>query len=234
MKDHFLEHLGEESGREILKQVDQEIRSPFYYFDATYCISGGNNRRWSKMIKRFQAMGIEAGVRHFRMVESDESAHLDTTMSHRAIVQEAMQIGLENVLVIGDETLFLNDTLEYLSQSIDELKQREWNLFFLGGQLQNTVSPGAAGCSNLTIPQQLQDIHAVAYNKGVFEKIASDLPDSREIMATWLSKQRGYENYLMQLDNKFIAAPPVTSTTSLLEHEDEGYRSRFTSGEKID
>ena len=29
MRDHFLEHLGEESGLEILKQVDREIRSPF-------------------------------------------------------------------------------------------------------------------------------------------------------------------------------------------------------------
>ena len=235
MKEHFKEHLGEESGLEILTQVDREIRSPFFYFDAIYCISCGiNNRRWSQMIRRFQTMGIEAGVRHFRMVDSGDSAHLGNTMSHRAIVREAMQQGLENVLVFGDETLFLKETLEYLSQSIIELKRREWNLFLLGGQQQNTPSPTAAGCSNLGIPQQLRDIHAVAYGKGVFEKIASDVPDSRKMMTTWLANQQGYENYLMQIDNKFIAAPQVTSTTWLLEEEDEGYRSAFTLGERID
>ncbi|MBT8345146.1 MAG: glycosyltransferase, partial [Desulfofustis sp.] len=234
MREHFREHLGEASSSEILKVIDQEIHSPFYYFDAIYCLSRGlKNSSWRTMVRRFQAMGIAASVRHFRMFACEGNAHLRTAMSHRAILQEAMQQGLENVLIFADDALFLNETMERLSQSINELKQREWNLFFLGGQPRNTPSPSAVGCSYLSKPTELGSIHSVAYSKRAFEKIASDLPDSQEAMTTWLSRQQGYENYLMKIDGKFIATPSVTTTALLLDHEDERYRSRFTLGEKI-
>ncbi|MBT8353218.1 MAG: hypothetical protein KJO60_01775, partial [Desulfofustis sp.] len=97
----------------------------------------------------------------------------------------------------------------------------------------NTPSPSAVGCSYLSKPTELGSIHSVAYSKRAFEKIASDLPDSQEAMTTWLSRQQGYENYLMKIDGKFIATPSVTTTALLLDHEDERYRSRFTLGEKI-
>ena len=235
MQDHFKEHLGEESGTEILKRVDQEIRSPFFCFDAIYCISpDSEDNGQQEMTRRLRAMGIEASVRHFRTVDSGDSAHVNSAMTHRAILQEAMLQDLDNLLVLEKDALFLDETLAYLSRSIHELKQREWNLFFLGGQLKKTPHPCATGCRFIGIPTELRSTLAVAYGKSVFEKIVNDLPDSHEKMITWLRDHQGYNSYLMQLDRKFIATPPVTMTAQLLENEDENYRSRFTLGKETD
>jgi hypothetical protein len=235
MRDHFKEHLGEESGLEILKRVDKEIRSPFFYFDAIYCICPDTNgSNWRRMNRRFQALEIEVSVRIFKIVAPLDNAHLNYTMSHRAIVQEAMQLGLENVLIFEDNTLFLDETLKYLSKSIEELKQREWNLFYLGGQLLEEPYPCADQCSHLSVPQQVRSTHAVAYAKKVFEKILNDLPDSQKEMMDWLREQRGYENYLKEIDNQFMATPSVTTTTLLLPHEEMRFRSHYTMGEESD
>ena len=235
VKKHFKEHLGAGVAAEILDDIEKEIRSPFFYFDAIYCITADlDTGSWKKMRRRLQALGINEIVRIYKTDSVSENHRVSFALSHRAILQEALELGLDNVLVIEEETLFLDETLAHLTKSLEELGQREWNLFHLGGQSRKQPNSLAVGCRYLRIPHALTSTHAVAYDRRVFVKILHDLPATAEDMSDWLEDIQGYENYLSQLTQQFMAEPSVTTVTHLLPHEEEIMQKRFLVGETLD
>ena len=213
LRVHFTEHLGEEPASDILNQIEDEIRSPFFYFDAIYCITlDADSSSFEKMYRVLNALEIGASVRIYKAVVTADYYHSGRTLSHRSIISEAMLQELDNVLVFDEETIFLEETPALLLRSIEELKRREWNLLYLGGDGGEQNSPLAAGCRYLSVAQRSIPTHAVAYNKQVFEKILHDLPDSEKAMPAWLHDHHGLDHYLSSIDQRFMAEPQIATT----------------------
>ncbi len=233
LQDHFKEHLGEGAAAQLLSLVEQEIQSPFLYFDAIYCITLDTDLpRWEKMQHRFKALGIEACVRIFRAVARPDNHHVGSALSHRAVIEEAQQQGLDNVLVFEDDVLFLDDTLDILANSVAELRQREWNLFYLGSHHRGQTCPLATGCKHLRLARGVSGTFAIAYGKEIFEKVLGDLPDSREAMAAWLEAHHGIDQYLRKMERQFITEPSVATRIELLPLAREELQKRFILGEQ--
>ncbi|MGA7279479.1 MAG: glycosyltransferase [Desulfocapsaceae bacterium] len=231
LQDHFKEHLGEGAAAQILSLVEKEMDSPFFYFDAIYCITKNTESpRWEKMHKRLKALGIEASVRISKAAAMSDK-HIHLALSHRSIISEARQQGLDNVLVFEDDTLFLDETVAFLTKSVAELKEQQWNLFYLGGNRQGQTCPLAAGCRHLSDAQGVVGTHAIAYGKKVFNKILSDLPDSEEAMTAWLDDHHSIDHYLQGIDRQFLAEPSVATQIELLPSEKQEFQKRFTLGE---
>lgn len=211
MKDHFIDHLGEKPAADILNKIEAEMRSPFFYFDAIYCIICDDDSAQRDTIRRrLSTLGIEAGTRFF---EAGKDNHdIGSALSHRSIIFEAMQQGLDNVLVFEDKSLLGDVTLSHLSKSIDELKEREWNLFYLGSPGQNQKFPLADNCHYLSIAQEAVPPQAVAYSSQVFKKILRDIPNSQKPMSAWLRTHQSYNHYLGKIDKSFQAEPSFITT----------------------
>jgi hypothetical protein len=213
LRVHFTEHLGEEPASDILNQIEDEIRSPFFYFDAIYCITlDADSSSFIEMYRALKALGIGPSVRIHNAAVTADYYHTGRTLSHRSIIFEAMLQELDNVLVFDQETKFLEETPALLLRSIEELKRREWNLFHLGGDRGEQNNPLAAGCRCLSAVQRSIPTHAVAYSKQVFEKILHDLPDSQKSMPAWLHDHHGLDHYLSSIDKRFMAEPQIAST----------------------
>ncbi len=229
IKEHFIELLGEKPSMELLDEISEEISSPFYFFDALYCITlDCESIRWKKMVRRFKALGIAKRVRVFNAIETPENHHIGCALSHRAIVESAKKSKLNNVLVFEDDALFLEKSLEYLSRSILELKKQSWNLFYLGGHKWGSDFEFVSGCSYLQKPYGLTCTHALAYNHTVYDQILSDLPDKMEPMSKWVEKNRAIDQYLTGIDGILLAYPAIASQLELLPQEDEQYRDQFS------
>ncbi len=213
LRDHFTEHLGEAPASEILNQIEDEIRSPFFFFDAIYCITlDADSSSFEKMYRGLNALGIGASVRIHKAVVTADYYHSGRTLSHRSIISEALLQELDNVLVFDEETIFLEETPALLLRSIEELKRREWNLFHLGGDRGEQNNPLAGDCRYLSVVQRSIPAHAVAYSKQVFEKILHDLPDSQKAMPAWLHDHHGLDHYLSSIDKRFMAEPQIATT----------------------
>ena len=213
LRVHFTEHLGEAPASEILNQIEDEIRSPFFYFDAIYCITlDADSSSFEKMYRGLKALGIGANVRIHKAIVTADYYHSGRTLSHRSIISEALLQELDNVLVFDEQTIFLEETPALLLRSIEELKRREWNLLYLGGDRGEQNSPLAAGCRYLSVVQRSIPAHAVAYSKQVFEKILHDLPDSQKAMPAWLHDHHGLDHYLSSIDKRFMAEPQIATT----------------------
>jgi hypothetical protein len=230
--DHFREHVGTAAADAMVREVHRELESPFFEFDAIYCINlDSATGRWKAMERRLQCLGIAHRVRRFSAIETPESHHIGCALSHRAIVERAERMGWRNVLVIEDDAIFLEDTLDHLRRSVGELVTQDWNVFHLGGHRWGRDFPKAEGCSFLLSPcAALTCTQVVAYNRSVFPKILEDLPADQDGMREWIKTHHAIDIYLRAMGKRFLSYPSVASQPALLEQEDTEYRDRFTLG----
>jgi hypothetical protein len=97
--------------------------SAFDFFDDIWCIHHPEYpARWPVMQSRFARLGIERRVRHFALVPSPADERIGRELSHRRIVQDAAERSLRSVLVIEDETLFLDRSDAVLAHAAAELR----------------------------------------------------------------------------------------------------------------
>jgi glycosyltransferase involved in cell wall biosynthesis len=228
IEEHFTEQLGKGSAERIFESIKKEMQSPFFFFDAIYCITlDTESEQWQAMLPRLQALGISDRIRIFKAIATPENHHIGCALSHRGVIAYAKHQQLKNVLVFEDDAIFLENTLRHLADSVGELKQQDWNIFYLGGHRWGQSFPFADGCSFLQRPKGLTCTHALAYNSSIYDTLLEELPESLTDMTLWVKQNRAIDQYLTKLDKVFLSAPSVSSQIELLPQEDQQYRASF-------
>lgn len=212
IKDHFGEYLGQDGTLRICEDIKNEMLSPFFFFDAIYCITSDTAAaRWEGLLSRLRELGIADRIRIFNAVTTSENHQVGRALSHRAIIVQAQRLHLQNILVLEDDVNFLDDTERHLADSIKELGEQDWNIFYLGGHTSGKTSPLVPKCSFLGCPEGLTCTYALAYSSGVYAALLAELPEIPETMATWITENGAIGQYLSTLDKLFVAAPSVAS-----------------------
>ena len=220
--DHFEQEFGAERVRPLVDRVEQELRGPFHFFDAIYCINlDRETGRWESVMRQGKALGIDHRIRRFAAIETPDSHHIGCGLSHRAVVAEAKWLGLRNVLVLEDDVLFSRQITDVLAKSLAELAEREWRLLYLGGQRWGRTLPEAPGCRFLQTAHGLTCLHAVAYHHAVYDQILTEVPATPTAMACWLRTHRGIDqHYAHRFDGvSLVTCPSVATQPDLLPHE---------------
>jgi len=199
LEQYFAELIGEKHIKQIITEVRQELESPFHFFDAIYCINlDFETQRWQAMQERFRRLGLEKRVRRFSAIETIENHHIGCGLSHRQIVEKAKRQGLNNVLVLEDDAIFLDDINLHLQRSINELKQQDWKVFYLGGQKGGQVFPKVSGCQYLEISKGLIGTQAIAYHHSFFDDMLENLPPDIDSIKVWLQNHIAIAQWLPQ------------------------------------
>lgn len=227
--EHFRRHLGRQHTDAVVSKVMQELASPFHFFDAIYCINLDSDvDRWNAMEARFDKLGIRHRVRRFSAVETSVSHHVGCALSHRRVIERAYKQRLRNVLVFEDDAIFLDDLSRDLSTNIDELRRQSWNVFYLGGHRWGKSFPKAPGCEYIEQPGILTCTHAVAYNHTIYGRILNEIPDDVESVVKWRERYRAIDQYLLGIEGRYAAFPPVASQPSIVAQELLGYQERYS------
>jgi len=225
-----IEHLAREFGAEqvqpLVDAVGRELRSPFHFFDAVYCINlDAETGRWESVMAQARALGIDQRIRRFPAIETPHNHHIGCALSHRAVVAEARWLGLGNVLVFEDDVLFSRDTEAVLAGSLAELAGREWRLLYLGGHRSGRGFPMAPGSRFLQTAQGLTCLHAVAYHHAVYDRILGEVPATPTAMALWLQTHRGIDQYYAHCLGglSLVTCPSVATQPALLPLEPDPF-----------
>ena len=85
-----IEHLEQEFGAErvgpAVERAEQELRGPFHFFDAIYCINlDQETGRWESVMRQATALGIDHRVRRFGAIETPHGHHIGCALSHRGL-----------------------------------------------------------------------------------------------------------------------------------------------------
>lgn len=220
--DHFEEYLGKDFAAPVIQVARDEIDSPFYSFDAIYCINLDRvTDRWEAVQKRFQKMGIARRVRRFSAVETPTNHHIGCALSHRRIIAEAKTQRLGSILVLEDDVLFAPDADDVLRLSLCELRGREWQLLYLGGYGNQNSTERLPGCNYLAKAGVITCTHAIAYHESVYDLVLSTVPDDPVELAVWINTHLAIDQYYAFKLNaiRLITCPVIATQASILNAE---------------
>lgn len=231
--EHFKQTIDEDAVRCVVKQIELEKDNPFDFFDAIYCINLDSQiQRWQEVESCFQALGIAHRVRRFSAIETPGSHHIGCTLSHRKLVQEAKARGFENILVFEDDVIFHKDALFHLQNSLEELENQRWYVFYLGGM--KWMKPGkepfekVQGCRYLERPKSMTCTHAVAYHSTFYDTLLEEVPATVEGVEEWINvKYPAIDQYLPHINDLIVMTPVIASQPSILADEEESMRDGF-------
>ena len=230
MLDHFRNHLGRDNADRIIAAVREEMRNPFFFFDAIYCINlARETARWREVTARFTRLGILHRVRRFEAIPAQPNHHIGCGLSHRAVVEEASRHGLENLLVLEDDVVFTTDVIEGLQTALQELRGREWKMLYLGACRWHQDFPPLPGANRLAKAGSVTCTHAVAYHRSIYDRILRDAPGTYAGMEAWLQTHRGIDQYYAFSINedKYLLSPVVASQRSIAPLESAEVQQRL-------
>jgi glycosyl transferase family 25 len=103
-------------------------------------------------------------------IDPTRSQKIGCTLSHQAIVREAKEKSLKNVLIFEDDCLFLDGFTDKLIASIDELEGLDWDLFYLGGEPNNYMHQVSEHLYMMKNDGGIYATHAYAVNSSFYDK----------------------------------------------------------------
>lgn len=127
--------------------------------------------------KQIQKIGIEVerfSATEFKSQETGSdnwNCKIACTHSHFRVVQKAKDRKWNNVLIFEDDCIFAEDFINKTQQCINEIKNLEWNILYLGGEPNNYCNSITTNLCKVT--SGVYGTHAYVVNSNFFDKILS-------------------------------------------------------------
>lgn len=186
--------------------------SAFDFFDQIWCINAASRpERWSTMQARLSQLACHDRVRRFPAVPAPADERVGRALSHRRLIQMAAERGLRSVLVIEDETLFLDRTEAILARAAGELTGRSWKILYLGTWRGSDGLTTEPGCKHLAQAGGRTGPHAVAYGSASYAELLAVLPMSFGAMQTCLADHGSIDQIIAPIGPAFVVHPAVAT-----------------------
>jgi glycosyl transferase family 25 len=145
------------------------------FFDKVYCVNLDERPdRWENALKEFKKVGLE-NVERFSAIKHDKGA-IGCRESHLAIIRKAKEEKLNNVLIFEDDVLFVDSNIPHLSPTLDQLKNIDWSLFYLGATVDPNVGHMTKVTNNLVKTNFAYTTHAYGVNANIFDLVLEEAP----------------------------------------------------------
>lgn len=127
------------------------------------------------------SLGISSLVTRLPAVDTPNNPHGECALSHRRVIEQIHRDGLDSVLVLEDDVVFLQGAGWVLRRSLAELVKRPWKVLYLGGFYLSGPSFDASfarppGCRHLKTAHGLTSGHAIAYHRRICERLLAEMP----------------------------------------------------------
>ena len=181
------------------------MSNPFDFFDKVFCINLDNRKdRWEKCLGKFALLGIEGKVERFSALTLSHLTDIapktrgraGCALSHATILRKASELKLNNYLVLEDDFDLCyspDECLRSLQLSQEELP-KEWNIFYLGGNLTDEygIFPLEKFTNNLFKLNSCHTTHSLAVNSNFYETLNKELPTEENVFH-WLPEKKAID-----------------------------------------
>ena len=177
------------------------MANPFDFFDEIYCINLDERLdRWEHSCKQFEILEVSERVKRFSAIKPSHDERWNRSVpwgkgkyayplkgavgcaeSHKIIIKIAKEKNLKNVMVFEDDFVVHQNWKENLQKSIDELKNHNWNNFYLGyhlhrvwGKMEIKHGDNLSRCVSKK-HRGIQLTTALAYNANIFDYLIKSI-----------------------------------------------------------
>jgi hypothetical protein len=154
----------------------------FDYFDGGFYL---NLDKRTERKEAFERRSKEAGfeVERFPAIQLKEEdvpnpfngrdwhIKISCTYSHFEMIREAKRRGWKNCVIFEDDCVFEDEFVDKVKKCIEELKDKEWDLFYMGGEPGgwcDSVGDNLAKCTS-----GMYATHAYVINECFYDKVLS-------------------------------------------------------------
>lgn len=127
------------------------------------------------------------------------SGRAGCSAAHCKALTKAYNQGLDNVLVLEDDCLFLTDNIVFLYNALLDLEKINWDILYLGARVKFQMEDFSSGLYRIT---DFGCGHAILYNKKVISYILNLLPKydaGYDIWMDWVLKNECFDVWLPKL-----------------------------------
>jgi hypothetical protein len=142
-------------------------------------------------------------------------------------VQDAAERDLRSVLVIEDETLFLDRTDRILAGAAAELRGKNWRLLHLGTWRGSEGLAAEPGSEHLRQASNRTGPHAIAYGAAVFADFLGRVPIGFRAMQSFLGEQGSIDAILAGLGPGLVVHPAVATVPFSLPYQEPADQECF-------
>ena len=121
-------------------------------------------------VERFPAIQLKEGDVPNQFNGKDWHIKISCTYSHFEMIKEAKKRGLKNCLIFED-CIFVNGFVNKVKECIKELKDIQWDIFYMGGEPSgecNIITNNLAKCT-----AGMYATHAYVINESFYDKVLS-------------------------------------------------------------
>ena len=170
-------------------------------FDGALCINLDDRQdRWDYQIEQFKRFKIDDFVERLPGVDLRKDytntkhdtrwphvnySKLGTTgciLSHLKAVRTARDRGWKNVIIFEDDATFIEDNLDNVTKSVEDLLCQDWELFYFGATYRGPMSRVTKNL--LRVDTGAYALHAYCMNSSVFNRLLHVIPDDPEEILT--------------------------------------------------
>lgn len=152
------------------------------FFELSFCINLEKRKdRLQESLIEFDKLGFHPTI--FKAIEN-ENPVVGCLQSHLTILKMAREMN-KDVLIFEDDVEFVNDYKETIESALDELSQLEWDMFYLGGNVLNSIYQVSDHLGRLT---HCQSTHAYSVNHRFLDTLIKNIEqfnDHIDILYAW-------------------------------------------------
>ncbi|MDC3298526.1 glycosyltransferase family 25 protein [bacterium] len=153
-------------------------------FDGVFCVNLDSRAdRWKQFQEDLQDYNIHDVVTRFSAVKATPG-WVGCKASHMNIIKHAIDNKLNNILIFEDDAEFVDNNMNFLTDSLTQLKTIDWDMLFLGCNVDYpNLNPQLTKVTdNLVSTKFAYTTHAYALNSTVFNRIYNGLTqDNKQI-----------------------------------------------------
>lgn len=152
------------------------------FFDRVYCINlAARTDRRRQMSAEFRRIGVDPeSIRWFKAVRPDNRGEFENVgargcfLSHYHILQEADSQKTIRILILEDDADFVRDFNARLSHISKELSQKNWDVFYGGGEV-GPASKVGEQLDEVAFDVPVRCTHFVGFARSAIERLPNYL-----------------------------------------------------------
>ena len=165
------------------------------YFSKIYCINMDKSvDRWKSCVEQFENFGLD--VERFSGIEVNHSKNgllpgeIGVMKTNYEIIKLSKELGLDNVLILEDDFLFVDDFNDKFDSYINQIPDN-WDFLYFGGNHEQNLIKIDENVSKMTYSFAL---HTHAVKNTMYDKILNTLPNEKKPVDVYYAEMMSYSN----------------------------------------
>ncbi len=182
-----------------------EYNKVWDFFDEIWCINLDHRTdRWEKVQKEFDSVGVLYRVQRFSAIKHSDG-RIGVIKSNLALMKMAKEKNLKNILIFEDDVHFINDSVEILTNALEQIGTLKWSAIYLGANTHTKLEIITRSKPNILQLKNAFAAHSIAYNSNVFNIFINkyeglETIEYNDILDVWLANSIQKKNLCLVLN----------------------------------